>query len=170
MTDENPPEQPGANPPGNKTDRRQDPIVERKRPDPSEPVTPTTTLRGFLGDSDRADWRRIYLSRNLDYYAEVRISDIVHIGTIPAEHPPFPGEEASVVEVRSGADITFTRSHKARGSDPFDLDIRLMSPAAINLGPEWIFDTFPCLNTPQTCQCTYTCVCTAAYTNCEFCE
>jgi len=31
---------------------RQDPIVERLRPDPAQPALRTTTLRGFLGNSE----------------------------------------------------------------------------------------------------------------------
>ena len=38
---------------GNAADRPQDPLVGRRRPDPSQPPEPTKVLEGALGDSDR---------------------------------------------------------------------------------------------------------------------
>src|SRR5687767_8411200 len=39
--------------------RPQDPLVDRLRPDPSQPPEPTRTLQGLLGDSDRSGFRRV---------------------------------------------------------------------------------------------------------------
>jgi hypothetical protein len=50
-------------------DRPQDPYVARRRPDPASPPEPTTRMFGFLGDSDRPGFRRLYFTRDLDYYA-----------------------------------------------------------------------------------------------------
>jgi hypothetical protein len=105
-------------------DRPQDPIVERLRPDPAQPPEPTLELSGFLGDSDRPGFRRLYLNRNLDYFAEFRTDDVVAFTTIPAGQDPFRGEEATRLTLRRDATLEYTRTRTARPLDEFDLDIQ----------------------------------------------
>ncbi|MGW8784441.1 hypothetical protein ACWGNM_41150 [Streptomyces sp. NPDC055796] len=102
----------------------QDPIVERFRPDPSRPAEAGLTLHGFLGDSDRAGRRRLYLTTKLDYYVEFAMDDVLGSSRIPAERAPFPGIEATEVTLRKGAEISYTHSTSARPPDEFDLDLR----------------------------------------------
>jgi hypothetical protein len=64
--------------PGGPEDLGQDHFVERRRPDPSQPPEPVSELVGFLGDSDRESYLRLYFTRKLDYYAEFRAEDVVY--------------------------------------------------------------------------------------------
>jgi hypothetical protein len=59
-----------------KPDLTQDSLVEKLRPDPSQP--PSIERRGFLGRSDRPDYCRLYLTRALTDYLEIANADIVH--------------------------------------------------------------------------------------------
>ncbi|NMO51811.1 hypothetical protein HH310_11475 [Actinoplanes sp. TBRC 11911] len=105
-------------------DRGQDPIVARLRPDPAQPAVRTTTLRGFLGDSELDGHRRIYFTRTLDYYAEFRNDDVLQIRSIPADQSPFPGEEASVVDLLPGVRVNYVRARITAETAPFELDIQ----------------------------------------------
>jgi hypothetical protein len=110
---------------GKDAGRAQDPLVARRRPDPSTPPERTLDLIGFLGDSDREGYRRLYFTRELDYYAEFRLDDVADIAEIPAERHPFVGEQASRVSLRRDAVVDYTRTRTARPVDEFDLDVRL---------------------------------------------
>src|SRR5215217_1300628 len=107
------------------SDRPQDEIVGRLRPDPAQPPEPSVTLTGFLGDSDREGFRRLYFSRALDYYAEFRAEDVLATAAIPADQQPFAGEEATRVTLREAATVEYTRVRAARPVDEFDIDVRL---------------------------------------------
>jgi hypothetical protein len=98
--------------------------VERLRPDPSLPALRTTTLRGFLGDSELEGYQRLYFTKTLDYYAEFRSEDAVQISAIPADESPFPGEAATMVELPPGITINYVRARVTEETAPFDLDIR----------------------------------------------
>jgi hypothetical protein len=115
----------GADDRGDAADRPQDPLVARLRPDPSQPPEPTRTLEGVLGDSDRPGFRRLYVTPELDQYAEFRTDDVISVADIPPDQPPFLGEPATRVTLRRDAPVDFTRSHRARPLDEFDLDVRL---------------------------------------------
>src|SRR5258708_6489646 len=91
--------------------RQQDDYVRRLRPDPVQPPPRTIQFAGLLGDSDRPGRRRLYFNRALDYYAEFRHEDVLHIENIPPEQPPLVGIEATRVTLRRDAQIDFTRSH-----------------------------------------------------------
>ena len=108
----------------NAGDKAQDPIVGRLRPDPAQPPEPALTMSGFLGDSDRPGFRRLYFTRNLDFYAEFRAEDAVDVETIPADQDPFRGEEATRLRLRRDATVEYTRTRTARPLDEFDLDIQ----------------------------------------------
>jgi hypothetical protein len=141
----------------------QDPHVERLRPDPSEPPTPVRVLQGLLGDSDREGYKRLYFSRELDYYAEFRRNDVVYSEPIAPEQPPFVGLDAKRVGIRRDATIEYTRVRAPRPVDEFDLDIRLGGApgraGALLLGTQATCQTV-CEGTCHTCQtlCQDTCV------------
>lgn len=105
-------------------DRPQDPIVERRRPDPSQPPESLLTMSGFLGDSERPGYRRLYFTRDLDYFAEFRSDDVVTMSSIARDEEPFRGEEATRVSLRRDAMVDYTRTRVARPIDEFDLDVR----------------------------------------------
>ena len=156
----------------NAGDRAQDPIVGRLRPDPAQPPQPTLTMSGFLGDSDRPGFRRLYFTRDLDYYAEFRTDDVLTITTIPADRDPFRGEEATRLTLRRDATVEYTRTRTARPLDEFDLDIQFGRRRGPFVKAEQHYDTPPlfdcplpgtpgdadCPITPQTCpSCEGTC-------------
>jgi len=58
---------------GNPEDLGQDPYVERRRPDPSQPPEPVRILEGFLGDSDREGYKRLYFNR--EHFQECTIME-----------------------------------------------------------------------------------------------
>jgi len=104
---------------------RQDPLVERLRPDPAAPPPKVLTLVGLLGNSNRPGYKRLYFSTALDFYAEVQIEDIIHRGPIEAAHAPFVGHEASALTVKRSATIEYVRSVLADVIDDFDIDIQV---------------------------------------------
>lgn len=110
---------------GDPADRPQDPLVGRRRPDPTQPPEPTKVLEGALGDSDRPGFRRLYFSAELDYYAEFRTDDVLSVVDIPPDRPPLLGEPATQVTLRRDAPVDFTRTQRARPLDEFDLDVRV---------------------------------------------
>jgi hypothetical protein len=63
---------------GRPEDLGQDPFVQRRRPDPSQPPEAVRTLEGLLGDSDREGYKRLYFNVELDHYAEFRGEDVVN--------------------------------------------------------------------------------------------
>jgi hypothetical protein len=135
----------------------QDPHVERLRPDPSEPPTPVRVLQGLLGDSDREGYKRLYFSRELDYYAEFRRNDVVYSEPIAPEQPPFVGLDAKRVGIRRDATIEYTRVRAPRPVDEFDLDVRLMD--LTRRPPDLLPATWPGELTCGSCetQCGATC-------------
>jgi hypothetical protein len=146
--------------------RPQDPFVERLRPDPSEPPTPAMVLEGLLGDSDRAGFRRLYFTSELDHYAEFRADQVLSVETLPADRPPFLGQEATRVTLPRDATVDYTRTRTARPVDEFDLDVRLGAAGRMVPGPgTWEAEcpgptwgecpTFvTCGSCPDTCQIT----------------
>jgi hypothetical protein len=105
--------------------RPQDPYVASRRPDPAQPSQPTARMVGFLGDSDRPGFRRLYFTRDLDYYAEFRADEVIQVESIPAEQPPFPGDEATRLTLRRDATVEYTRVRTPHSIDEFDADVRL---------------------------------------------
>src|SRR4051812_10892185 len=104
---------------------RQDPHVERLRPDPTAPPHRVLTLVGLLGDSERPGYKRLYFSAALDYYAEIRTEDILHRGSIDPAHPPFIGLDSTRLTVKRSAQIDYVRSALADAFDDFDIDIQI---------------------------------------------
>ncbi|MCG5218276.1 hypothetical protein [Streptosporangium sp. KLBMP 9127] len=85
-------------------------------------------MTGFLGDSDRPDCRRLYFTRELDYYMEFHVDDVIDMTTVARQEEPFRGEEATRVSLRRDAAVEFTRTRTARALDEFDLDVRFGRP------------------------------------------
>ncbi|MER7540114.1 hypothetical protein ABTX77_35845 [Streptomyces sp. NPDC097704] len=111
-------------------------------------------LKGFPGDSERDGHRRLYFTKNLDYYAEFAVEDVQHAEVILQERPPFRAEEATEVTLREGAVVTYTRNRVARPSDDFDLDFRRRPSMRPQDDPEPGSEegTFvPCPDTCATC-------------------
>lgn len=101
----------------------QDEYVSRLRPDPSAPPVPTLSFDGFLGDSDREGRRRLYLTKDLDYYVEFGPDDVVEVQSVPADSRPFLGQESSRIRFNRTAHLEFTRTRSARPLDEYDLDV-----------------------------------------------
>src|SRR5690349_20497488 len=114
MPDEHPAEG-GA---GGIADRPQDPFVAEHLSNPSERPPRTPILSGLLGDSDRPGYRRLYFNTSLDYYAEFAAGDVLAVSTIPSDRPPFVGLEATKVELRRDAPVTFSQ---VRSAAPLDV-------------------------------------------------
>jgi hypothetical protein len=95
------------------------------RPDPVELPENTLAMSGFFGNSDRPGFRRLYFTRDLNYYAEFRIEDVLYTASIPAEEEPFLGDQATRLMLRRDATLEYTRVRTARPVDEFDLDVRL---------------------------------------------
>lgn len=152
-----------------------DDYVRRMRPNPEDPPQRVVVLSGLLGDSDRPGWRRLYLSRDLNRYAEFRDEDLVYREAIPAEQPPMRGFESSRVGVRRGARIDFIVSRQGQPLDEFDLDLRIGSRGAAALPiPNTLLgwwcpggsDDFGCFETPG-CQLATAVQATCRYTDCN---
>lgn len=125
--------EPGGGPsegPSNPNELPQHPLVERLKPDPSQPAKRVVVLTGLPGKSDRDGFQRLYLTTKLDYYAEFLASDIVNAEAIPAGQSPFPDHEATRVSVTRDATIRYIRERRPQPVDEFDLDVRLGAPAA----------------------------------------
>jgi hypothetical protein len=122
MVDENP----SPNDPSGIGDRPQDAYVSERLTGPSEVPARTLELSGLLGDSDRPGYRRLYFTKQLDYYAEFASADVVAVETLPKGQAPFIGLEATTVTLRRDATVSFTQVASAAAPiDEFDLDVRL---------------------------------------------
>ncbi|MFF2144338.1 hypothetical protein [Kitasatospora sp. NPDC058190] len=106
-------------------DRPQDDFVSEYLAGPSERPVRTITLSGLLGNSDRPGYRRLYFTKQLDYYAEFAMADVLSVATIGRDQPPFVGLEATRATLRRGATVRFTQVESAEPLDTFDLDLRL---------------------------------------------
>jgi hypothetical protein len=141
----------------------QDPFVERLRPDPAEPPTPSVELAGLLGDSDRPGYRRVYFTRALDQFAEFRSDDVLHTEPIPKEQAPFQGLDATRVTLRRGAPVDYTHTRVAGAVDEFDVDVRLGQPSAmqpvIGMQAETWEAECPGPSFFAPCQTDFTCIC-----------
>ena len=81
-------------------------------------------LAGLLGDSERAGSRRLYLTTGLDYFVEFRTEDVVGVEDVPPDQPPFPGLDATRVNLIPGASVDWVRRGTPGGSDPWLLQAR----------------------------------------------
>lgn len=90
-------------------------------------------LAGLLGDSERAGYRRLYLTTGLDYFAEFRIDQVVGVESVPPEQQPFPGLDATRVDLLAEATVDWVR-RTTGGTDPFALAARdeIVLPRSVN--------------------------------------
>jgi hypothetical protein len=160
----------------------QHPLVDRLKPDPSQPAKRVIVLTGLPGNSDRPGYQRLYLTTKLDYYAEFLTSDMVHAEAVAADRSPFPGHEATRVSIGRDSTIHYIWARSPQPVDEFDLDIRLgtvsaapgILPFPTRTCPDNTFcgtcdgtcDT--CRHTCQTCQ-TCPATCPATCQTCQTC-
>lgn len=96
-----------ANPdnPEGQQELRQDELVDRLMPDPSQPQS-LTVLSGFLGQSPQEGHWRLYLTLTLDKYVEIPEEDIVHSQSLGPEQSAVGG---TIIWVRSTSPLQYTR-------------------------------------------------------------
>jgi hypothetical protein len=127
---------------------REDDIVGRLVPDPSQSPPPTVVLTGLLGRSAKEGYWRLYFSSTLERYAEVKEEDVLHSEKIPQERSPFAGIGATRVWIKRSAQIEYTRTESRRMQAEF-LSGRLAAGFA-RVGGGLAFRAVPCDITP-TC-------------------
>jgi hypothetical protein len=106
------------------TGREEDDVV-RRAGDATGSRQAGLTLTGFLGNSPRDGYRRIYLDRALERYVEFAVDDVVGGREVPADESPFVGERATSVTLTPDARVDVARTVAA---DAFDLNPRLGNP------------------------------------------
>jgi hypothetical protein len=168
------PRDPSDPPAADGVERPQDPIVDRLRQDPARRAQAAVRMTGFLGNSDRPGFRRLYFTRELDYYAEFRVEDVVEISSVAAEERPFRGDQATRVTLRRDATVDYTRTHVAQEIDEFDLDVQLGRRRGAGQTPRVIARMFGC-PTDDTCetncgQPTCTCETYCGQPTCDTCH
>jgi hypothetical protein len=113
--------------------RPQDRLVERGRREPAGEPDAGLTVTGFLGDSDRPGYRRLYIDRRLERYVEFPTEAVIGGGEVPEDQLPFPGERATSVQLRRGTRVDVARTVT---TDAFDLQPRVdgtISPVGADL-------------------------------------
>jgi hypothetical protein len=85
-------------------DLRQDELIERLVPDPSQ-IPDLIVLAGFLGRSNRDGYWRLYFTPELNDYIEFSEQDVRHTVAIPPELSPMGGTQ---VWLRRDADVRRT--------------------------------------------------------------
>ncbi|MFT4216251.1 MAG: hypothetical protein QM619_03575 [Micropruina sp.] len=105
----------------NIANRPSDPFVAARINDPAAGPPATLTLVGLLGDSDRPGRRRLYLSTRLDYWVEVRNSDVLAVEDVGPDQPPFQGLDATRLTVVRDAQLDYVRTAGAGAADPFSV-------------------------------------------------
>ena len=64
---------------------KQDPLVDRLRPDPSQPLPDVVVLFGYLGKSSEREHWRLYLTTQLNEYVEIAEGDILETESVATE-------------------------------------------------------------------------------------
>ena len=107
MADQANPNNPeGQQPSSPKQELRQHELVDKLVSDPSQQQS-LTVLSGFLGQSQRAGYWRLYLTPTMDEYVEIPEEDIVHSQSL---EPSQSALSETMVWVRSGASLQYTRT------------------------------------------------------------
>ncbi|GAC1349478.1 MAG: hypothetical protein NVSMB27_23000 [Ktedonobacteraceae bacterium] len=78
-------------PKGDPRELRQDALVEKLMPDPSQGHPDVRMLVGFLGRSSQPEYCRLYLTPELDAYMEIPRDAIVHNQSLANEQNPMDG-------------------------------------------------------------------------------
>ncbi len=88
--------------------------------------TPDAVTLVGLYEKASATRRRVYLTRDLESYAEFDAADFLGYEDVPAESSPIPGVAATRVSLKRGAPVDFVYRHRSSvaAHDQFDLDVR----------------------------------------------
>ncbi len=92
---------------GSQNELRQDKLVDRLAPDPSQPPQALTILSGFLSRSQNEGQYRLYLTPTFDAYVELAEEDIVYSKSLPESASVLGG---TLLWIRSGASLQYTRT------------------------------------------------------------
>ena len=103
---------------------KQDPLVDKLRPKPSQP--PSIERRGFLGESDKEGHWRLYLTGALTDYVEIAETDIVHYEPLATADDPDAG---SRIWIKETAILTLGPPGRVQAGN---LEWRVMEP-----GVDW---------------------------------
>ena len=122
--------------PSDITKRPADPFVAARISDPKAGPPATLTLIGLLGDSDRADRRRLYLTTRLDYWVEFLTEDVVAVEDVGPDQPPFQGLDATRVTLVRTARVDYVHSRTV-GDDSFSVAPRLAPVAMLDSADTW---------------------------------
>jgi hypothetical protein len=102
-------------------ERPQDPLVAAVRPTPADPAQLGLTLAGFLGDSHRDGYRRLYFDLGMTSFVEFRVEDVAAESTVPPDSAPFVGEQTTRVTLRLGVRFEYTET-RALNTDDFAVE------------------------------------------------
>jgi hypothetical protein len=89
-----------------RADLKQDPLVDKLRPDPSQPAPDVASLVGFLGKASGSGRWRLYLSAELNEFVEIAEADIVASESIATERNPLGGTR---LWIKRDAKLPYTR-------------------------------------------------------------
>jgi len=92
-------------------DLKQDPLVDKLLPDPSQASPEVVAMVGFLGKSTRQGFWRVYFTAELNDYAEVAEADLIHTQAKPSTESPMGG---TVVWIRRQAQVQRIRTQSAQ--------------------------------------------------------
>lgn len=84
-----------------------DPHARRLRSDTPDAERPGRTLAGFLDDSERPDYKRLYLTADGSAYVEFP-AEAATFSDVPPDQYPFPGEQATLVRLLPNARVEYT--------------------------------------------------------------
>jgi hypothetical protein len=97
--------------------RQPDDIVKRLAPDPAQ-LPDVVSYVGFLGDSTRDGYQRLYFSSNLTEYVEFSKADVVASQQLPADQTPF-GLGGTLVWLRREAALLHSRTQPIQAQASF---------------------------------------------------
>jgi hypothetical protein len=76
---------------------KQDELVEKMVPDPSQAPSDLTVLTGLLGKSTKAGYWRLYTTSRFNEYLEIGEADIVHSESLSSDRNPQGGTRLWVI-------------------------------------------------------------------------
>lgn len=85
---------------------KQDPLVDRLRPDPSQPPVDAIALTGYLGKGTAEQQWRLYMTPRLNEFVEIAEADILSQESMATEQNPLA---PSRVWVKHDAKLAYTR-------------------------------------------------------------
>jgi len=101
--------------------RDPDPLAEQLQRDAADGADRLgLTFVGFLADSDKPGYRRLFFTSGA--YVEFQVEDVVTHADVPAKQSPVLGERATSVRLSPDAPVEYVRSES---TDEFDLNLRL---------------------------------------------